>query len=196
MSRMVAATQRAAASAQRVFEILDRVPSVPEPAQPGPSRAGCRARSRFATSASSMATGRVLQDVNLTIAPGRDDRPGRPQRRRQEHAGQPGLPVLRRQRRGDPGRRRRHPLVPRRGIPPQYRHRAARAVPVLRHDCREHRLRPARRHAGGNRRRGPGRAGPRIHPAACPTATIRWWASAASRSPAASGSGFRSRGPC
>jgi ATP-binding cassette subfamily B protein len=34
MIRMVSATQRAAAAAQRIFEILDRVPSVPEPARP------------------------------------------------------------------------------------------------------------------------------------------------------------------
>ncbi len=34
MSRMTTTTQRAAASAQRIFEILDRVPSVPEPAYP------------------------------------------------------------------------------------------------------------------------------------------------------------------
>ncbi len=34
MIRMVSATQRAAASAQRIFEILDRAPSVPEPVRP------------------------------------------------------------------------------------------------------------------------------------------------------------------
>ena len=34
MSRMATTTQRAAASAQRLFEILDRAPSVPEPAHP------------------------------------------------------------------------------------------------------------------------------------------------------------------
>jgi ATP-binding cassette subfamily B protein len=34
MIRMVSATQRAAASAQRIFEVLDRVPSVPEPIKP------------------------------------------------------------------------------------------------------------------------------------------------------------------
>jgi len=34
MIRMVSATQRAAASAQRIFEILDRTPSVPEPVRP------------------------------------------------------------------------------------------------------------------------------------------------------------------
>jgi ATP-binding cassette subfamily B protein len=37
MSRVVSAVQRAAASAARVFEILDRVPSVAEPAQPVPT---------------------------------------------------------------------------------------------------------------------------------------------------------------
>lgn len=37
MSRMVQATQRAAASAARVFEILDREPSVPEPLRPKPA---------------------------------------------------------------------------------------------------------------------------------------------------------------
>jgi ATP-binding cassette subfamily B protein len=34
MSRMMAASQRAAASAQRIFEVLDRVPSVPQPLRP------------------------------------------------------------------------------------------------------------------------------------------------------------------
>jgi ATP-binding cassette subfamily B protein len=34
MIRMVASTQRAAASAHRIFEVLERVPSVPEPARP------------------------------------------------------------------------------------------------------------------------------------------------------------------
>src|SRR5205807_5711712 len=34
MIRIVSTTQRAAASAQRLFEILDKAPSVPEPARP------------------------------------------------------------------------------------------------------------------------------------------------------------------
>jgi ATP-binding cassette subfamily B protein len=34
MSRMLSATQRAGAGAQRIFEILDRVPTVPEPTRP------------------------------------------------------------------------------------------------------------------------------------------------------------------
>ena len=41
MIRMASATQRAAASAQRIFEILDRKPSVPEPVRPvHPGRVG------------------------------------------------------------------------------------------------------------------------------------------------------------
>jgi ATP-binding cassette subfamily B protein len=43
MSRVVSAVQRAAASAARVFEILDRVPSVAEPAQPVPTGRMCGA---------------------------------------------------------------------------------------------------------------------------------------------------------
>ena len=57
MSRMMTATQRAAASATRIFEILDRVPSVPEPTMPvHPS--DCKARSSFAASAFAMAIAR------------------------------------------------------------------------------------------------------------------------------------------
>jgi ATP-binding cassette subfamily B protein len=69
MSRMVQATQRASASAQRIFEILDRVPSVAEPVRPvHPTRikgaielrdVGFRYGNRA-----------VLDDVSLTIRPG------------------------------------------------------------------------------------------------------------------------------
>ncbi|MGE3820042.1 MAG: ABC transporter ATP-binding protein, partial [Isosphaeraceae bacterium] len=69
MSRMVSSTQRAATSAQRLFEILDRVPSVAEPVRPVPLRkmrgeitmrkVGFRHGSRS-----------ILQDVDLRIQPG------------------------------------------------------------------------------------------------------------------------------
>ncbi|MBO0236796.1 hypothetical protein, partial [Vibrio parahaemolyticus] len=36
MSRIVSVTQKAAAGAKRIFDILDHVSSVPEPAQPVP----------------------------------------------------------------------------------------------------------------------------------------------------------------
>ncbi len=69
MSRMATTTQRAAASAQRVFEILDRVPSVPEPAQPihpGKLQGAIELRKisfRFGNR-------QVIDEVDLTIRPG------------------------------------------------------------------------------------------------------------------------------
>lgn len=61
--------QRAAASAQRIFEILDRVPSVPEPTQPvdpGRPAGGIEMRGvRF-----KYGTREVLHGIDLTIAPG------------------------------------------------------------------------------------------------------------------------------
>ena len=48
------------------------------------------------------ATAPCIRDIDLTIKAGRDDRPGRPQRLRQEHARQPDLPLLRRDRGRDP----------------------------------------------------------------------------------------------
>ena len=47
MSRMVSVTQKAAAGAKRIFDILDHVSSVPEPAQPG-ARSTQRARAHRA----------------------------------------------------------------------------------------------------------------------------------------------------
>ncbi len=69
MSRMVQATQRAAASAGRVFEILDRVPSVPDPLRPRDAsiiRGGLELRDvgfRYGTRT-------VLEGVNLNVRPG------------------------------------------------------------------------------------------------------------------------------
>jgi len=69
MIRMVPATQRAGASAQRIFEILDRRPSVPEPARPVPLHrpAGrielCDVRFKYGTR-------EVLHGLNLRIEPG------------------------------------------------------------------------------------------------------------------------------
>ncbi|MCY1238652.1 hypothetical protein D9M72_514040 [compost metagenome] len=96
---------------------------------------------------------------------GRDDRAGRAQRLGQKHAGQPDLPLLRCFRRGDPCRRRRHPLAAGVRVPPPYRFGAAGAVPVLRHHRRQHRLRQAGCHARGDHRRRARRACARVHPA-------------------------------
>jgi ATP-binding cassette subfamily B protein len=69
MSRMATITQRAAASAQRIFEVLDRIPSVPEPAQPvhpGKLRGAIEMRNvsfRFGNR-------QVIDGVSLSIRPG------------------------------------------------------------------------------------------------------------------------------
>ena len=114
----------------------------------GAPRAHRRAGSSCATSASATATAPVIRDLDLDDRARRDDRPGRPQRLGQEHAGQPDLPLLRRDRRRDPASTAstsaRFPVADYRA---QHRHGAAGAVPVLRHHRREHRLRQARGHA-------------------------------------------------
>jgi ATP-binding cassette subfamily B protein len=69
MSRIVSVTQKAAAGAKRIFDILDHVSSVPEPSHPvhlDPVNGALELRDvsfRYGTRT-------ILQDVNLTIAPG------------------------------------------------------------------------------------------------------------------------------
>ena len=69
MLRMVSATQRAGVSAQRLFEILDRVPSVPEPVRPVPPG---RLRGAIELRHVEFRHGnrQILHDINLTIAAG------------------------------------------------------------------------------------------------------------------------------
>lgn len=69
MSRMVQATQRAAASTNRILEILERRSSVPEPARPVPMG---RARGEIRLTGVRFQYGErvVLEDINLRIAPG------------------------------------------------------------------------------------------------------------------------------
>jgi ATP-binding cassette subfamily B protein len=69
MIRIISATQRAAASAQRIFEILDRVPSVPEPARPvHPGRLLGRIELRGVRF--KYGVREVLHGLNLRIEPG------------------------------------------------------------------------------------------------------------------------------
>ena len=69
MSRMVAASQRAAVSAQRVFDILDRVPSVAEPARPVQT-GQLQGQIELRNIGFKYGTRTVLKDVNLTIQAG------------------------------------------------------------------------------------------------------------------------------
>ena len=109
MSRMVAAIQRAGASAQRIFAILDRVPSVAEPADP--VRSERLTASRVPRRGLPLRHPARARGYRPEDRPRRDDRPGGTQRGGQDHDRQPGLPLLRRGRGRDPGRRRRYPLV-------------------------------------------------------------------------------------
>lgn len=66
---MFAAVQRTAAAAHRIFEILDRVPSVPEPTQPFPiGRA--EGRIELKDIRFKYGTREVLHGLNLTVEPG------------------------------------------------------------------------------------------------------------------------------
>lgn len=69
MSRMLPATQRAGAATHRIFEILDRVPSVAEPTKPvHPGR--IEGRLEFRNASFNYGNRQVIKDVNLTIQPG------------------------------------------------------------------------------------------------------------------------------
>ncbi|WP_228531153.1 MULTISPECIES: ABC transporter ATP-binding protein [Myxococcaceae] len=69
MTRMASSTQKAAASAQRIFDILDRAPSVPEPARPRePGRVQGEVELRGV--GLRFGTRRVLSELSLKIRPG------------------------------------------------------------------------------------------------------------------------------
>lgn len=69
MSRIVNATQRAGASAKRVFEILDRVPAVPEPKQPvDPGRVAGKIEIR--NIGFRYGNRQVMEDLSLVVQPG------------------------------------------------------------------------------------------------------------------------------
>ncbi len=69
MSRIVSVSQKAAAGARRIFDILDHVSSVPEPAHPVhlPNVSGAI---ELRDVSFRYGTRTILQDVNLSIAPG------------------------------------------------------------------------------------------------------------------------------
>ena len=195
MSRIVSVTQKAAAGAKRIFDILDHVSSVPEPTHPVHLEQVSGAI-ELRDVCFRYGTRNILQRCESNHRAGRDDRPGRPQRIGQEHAGQPDLPLLRRGGRLDPHRRRGHPLAAGFRIPAQHRPGAAGAVPVFRHDRRKHRLRQTRTRLARKSSPRPARPTPTSSSCACRRATTRWSASAARPCPAASASGSRSPAPC
>ena len=69
MSRMLTSTQRASAAAQRLFEILDRVPSVLDPRDPIPI-GDMRGEIEFERVSFRYGSRLVLDDVSFSVAPG------------------------------------------------------------------------------------------------------------------------------
>ena len=69
MSRIVNSSQRAAASAQRIFEILDRVSNVPEPARPAPLNK-LRGELEFKHVGFRYGNRKVIRDFSLKIEAG------------------------------------------------------------------------------------------------------------------------------
>ncbi len=140
----------------------------------------------------------VLEGFSLDGAPRREDRPGRPLRRRQVDRGQSAAALLRSRRRPHPDRRPGH-LAGHAGKPARADLRGdAGHLAAASLDPREHPLRPARTRArprSSRRRNSPTPTSSSISwkTGAGGTATTPRWASAASSSPAASASASRSR---
>ena len=147
---MAAVVQSGTASAERVFELLDADEQEPD-AEDAPELADGRGRHRVQGRA-------VLVHARAPahhrpVVPGRarpDGRDRRPDRCRQDDAGEPHHAVLRAQRRPDPARRAGHRRAHPRRRPLAHRHGAAGSVAVRRDDPRQHPLRPR----VGDRRRG------------------------------------------
>jgi ATP-binding cassette subfamily B protein len=72
MSRIVSVTQKAAAGAKRIFDILDHVSSVPEPVDPlpPPGRSGLQGRLEMDGIGFRYGNRAVIRDLSLSIQPG------------------------------------------------------------------------------------------------------------------------------
>ena len=170
--------QRAVASGNRLFEILDREPRIDEPAGCAGAAAG-PGRGRVHARRPALRRRRAVAERDRPRGRGRPhDRAGRPDRVGQDQPGGADRAPLRPHRGQRLGRRRRPAHGRRRLAAAPDRLRRRRPVPVLRHGRREHRLRAARRDAAS---RSSSRRGARrrtTSSSACPTATRPWSASA------------------
>ena len=165
--------QSGVASAERVFELLDADeepadPAAPAGARAAPRRGGLRAR------VVPVRRGPAADHRPLAGGAARADRRHRrADRRRQDHAGQPGDAVLRPRRRPDHHRRRRHHRDAPRGAARPDRHGPAGHLALRGHDPRQHRLRPARTPPRSRSSRPRGRRSSTGSCTRCPTATTR-----------------------
>ena len=155
LSRVNANLQQAAAASERIFEVLDVHTEVLE--RPGavalpPFTQRDRIQGRHVRLRGrprpQHAARRVVHGARRA-----DGRDRRPQRRRQDHAGQPAAALLRRDERRDHDRRPRHSRRDAGVAARADRHRHAGDGAVRRHHCRQHRLRHAGRDAPSRSRR-------------------------------------------
>jgi ATP-binding cassette subfamily B protein len=181
MSRIVSVTQKAAAGAKRIFDILDHVSNVPDPAQPVPFGKAKRGAQPAAACTSAMAAAPSSRSLDLDIRPGEMVGLVGHSRFGQEHAGEPDLPLLRRDRRVSIKHRRRGP-APHQAVSDYRRHIGlVLQEPFLFFGTIAENIAYGKpeRHArrGGGRR--PRRARARIHLETAARLRLAWWASAA-----------------
>ena len=169
----VGQAQRATASGERFFEVIDEPEEVADAAGAGELPEG-PGRVVFAGVGFGYDPARPVLDGHRPRDPGRQhDRADRRLRGRQDDARLARAALLRRGRGAGADRRRRRArrhaaLAAARG-----RGHLAGSVPLLGERPRQHRVRRARRGAGARRGRGPGRAGAPLHRGAARTATTR-----------------------
>ena len=173
--------QRAIASGNRLFEILDREPRIESPPGAPPLPAGRRPgrdarRHACATTAPSPA---LDATIDLEVEAGPDGGAGRPLGLGQDQPGGADRPPLRPQR--GRGRWSTAPTcasVDVGSLRSRDRLRRRRQLPLLGHRRREHRLRPPGRDPRGDRGGGAARPGGRLHPRAARRLRDAWSASA------------------
>ena len=164
--------QSASAALEKLAGVLEEEPSVPEPDATRSPLDRARGELRFDHVGFAYVEGRpVLPDLDLTVPAGQTAGAGRHDRRRQDHAGQAGHPLLRPARRpGAPRRHRRTPAQQRRPAP-QRGDGDPGELPLLRHHRRQHPVRPARGDHGEVVARDDRARRARLHQRRCPTAT-------------------------
>ena len=164
LGMIVAQSQRAAVSAERVDEVLSTDAAVDDPAaSDAPARRRGPGRGLLRGRALRLRRAPGARRVRPADRPGRVGGVGRGHGIGQDDGGPPHPTVLRRGRgHGPPRRRRRPPGRPHRAATGD-RHRVRGHLPVQRHDRRQHRLRRPRRPARGDRARRPAGRRPRLH---------------------------------
>ena len=143
LGMLVMMSQRAAASADRIFEILDEHPAITDPPDAPEPLGDRRARALRPGELRLRRRARDHPPARPRAPARRDGRPRRPHRVGQVQPGPAPAPALRRHRREHHHRRDRHPLGEPRIASHGRRRRARRALPLLRLGGRQHRLRPA-----------------------------------------------------